>query len=155
MANIFDVAQYILSKKRTLTTMKLQKLCYYAQAWHLVWEDKELFEEDFQAWANGPVCKDLYVRHRGFFEVDETFFDAYTSSVRLTDNEKETVDIILRDYGDKAPHWLSELTHQERPWKETRGSLPAGSSSDAVIPKELMQGYYTGLLGGDGEEEED
>lgn len=28
----------------------------YCQAWSLVWDDTPLFEEDFQAWTNGPVC---------------------------------------------------------------------------------------------------
>lgn len=32
MANVFDVAKYILEKKGIMSTMKLQKLCYYAQA---------------------------------------------------------------------------------------------------------------------------
>lgn len=32
MANVFDVAAYILEKEGEMTTMKLQKLCYYAQA---------------------------------------------------------------------------------------------------------------------------
>ena len=37
MANAFDVAAYILEKKGEMTTLKLQKLVYYAQAWSLVW----------------------------------------------------------------------------------------------------------------------
>jgi len=49
--------------------MKLQKLCYYAQAWHMVWEDETLFDEDFQAWANEPVCRSLYASHRREFMV--------------------------------------------------------------------------------------
>ena len=59
-----DVADYILAKKGTMSAMKLQKLVYYAQAWHLVWEDKELFPEEIQAWANGPVVPSLYTLHQ-------------------------------------------------------------------------------------------
>lgn len=54
MANVFDVAKYILVQRGEMSTMKLQKLCYYCQAWSLVWDDKPLFEEEFQAWANVP-----------------------------------------------------------------------------------------------------
>lgn len=32
MADVFDVAAYILQRQGRMTTMKLQKLCYYAQA---------------------------------------------------------------------------------------------------------------------------
>lgn len=36
-ANVFDVAKYILDTVGgEITSMKLQKLCYYSQAWHMV-----------------------------------------------------------------------------------------------------------------------
>ncbi len=54
MADVFDVAAYILNKQGRMTTMKLQKLCYYAQAWHLVWAEKPLFDEPIQAWGEWP-----------------------------------------------------------------------------------------------------
>lgn len=47
MATVFDVACYILSKQGCMTTMKLEKLCYYAQAWSLVWDERPLFDEEF------------------------------------------------------------------------------------------------------------
>ena len=37
---VFDVAAYILQKTGSMTTMKLQKLVYYSQAWSLVWDEK-------------------------------------------------------------------------------------------------------------------
>ena len=55
MASVFDVAKYILHKSGRLSTWKLQKLCYYAQAWEIAWTETPIFEEDFEAWANGPV----------------------------------------------------------------------------------------------------
>ena len=58
MANVFDTAKYILEQSGSMSTMKLQKLCYYSQAWSLVWDDSPLFDEDFQAWAN-------FSKHRG------------------------------------------------------------------------------------------
>lgn len=48
MANIISVAKYILEQRGAMTTMKLQKLCYYSQAWSLAWDDKPLFDEDFK-----------------------------------------------------------------------------------------------------------
>lgn len=47
MGSVFDTAKYILEKCGTMSTMKLQKLCYYSQAWSLVWDDAPLFDEDF------------------------------------------------------------------------------------------------------------
>lgn len=56
MATVFDVAQYILERLGQTTAIKLEKLVYYAQAWHLVWEDTPLFASRIEAWANGSVC---------------------------------------------------------------------------------------------------
>lgn len=71
MANVFDVAKYILHKKGPMTTMKLQKLVYYCQAWSLVWDGKPIFEEKIQAWASGPVVRELYNEHRGVFIISD------------------------------------------------------------------------------------
>lgn len=147
MANIYDVAYFILEKKPGITTMKLQKLCYYAQAWSLAWDEKPLFDQDFQAWANGPVCYELYQTHRGKFTINKEDLEGYISEKDpFTSDEIETMQIVLEDYGNETPYYLSELTHKERPWKQTRGSLPLGESSTDVIPKELIQEYYAGLL---------
>ena len=65
MPTVFDVAKYILKKTGQIPSMKLQKLVYYCQAWSLAWDDVPLFDEDFQAWANDPVCPDLFDLHHG------------------------------------------------------------------------------------------
>lgn len=145
MASVFDVAKYILQKMGRTTTMKLEKLCYYCQAWSLAWDEEPLFDEDFQAWANGPVCPALFTFHRGLFSVDASLF-ANRPDYPFLDREIETMDIVIRDYGDKEPHWLSELTHQETPWKLARYGVPIGEPCDNVITKESMLEYYGGLL---------
>jgi len=93
--------------------MKLQKLVYYSQAWSLVWDEKPLFEEKIEAWANGPVVRELYERHRGMFKVPRWDGDPEI----LTIDEKETVDSILGFYGRMCSQELSSLTHREDPWK--------------------------------------
>ena len=64
-----DVAQYILNyfrkKGQPITTLKLQKLVYYVQAWSLVWDDAPIFDEDFEAWVNGPVVRSLFYKLQG------------------------------------------------------------------------------------------
>ncbi|MBC8146611.1 MAG: hypothetical protein H8E98_01335 [Bacteroidetes bacterium] len=37
--SVYDVADYILKQVGYITTMKLQKLVYYCQAWSLVWDE--------------------------------------------------------------------------------------------------------------------
>lgn len=144
MATVFDVAKYVLSKTGRITTMKLQKLVYYCQAWSLGWDGVPLFDEDFQAWANGPVCPELFSRHKGRFVVDESFL-ADREDYSFDPDAIETMDAVLDYYGNKEPQWLSELTHKEAPWKEARAGVAVGSICTNVITKDSMQQYYGGL----------
>lgn len=143
MASALDVAAYILQKHGRMTTMKLQKLVYYAQAWALVWDEKPLFSERIEAWANGPVCPDLYSAHRGFYAVDTHEIEGNPDN--LTNHETETVDAVLKYYGDKPAQWLIELTHIEAPWIAARGDTPPGAASSAEISFASMADYYSSL----------
>ncbi len=144
--NIFDVASYIIDKLGTVTTMKLQKLTYYCQAWSLVWDDKPLFDEEFEAWANGPVCKVLFDKHKGQFSIsDASIFAAYKSGDEFSADEKDTMDSVIDFYSDKTPHWLSDLTHSELPWIEARKGCRDGEYCSNIINKETMRQYYSGL----------
>lgn len=143
MANVFDVAKYILNKQGVMSTMKLQKLCYYAQAWSLVWDDAPLFDEDFEAWANGPVCRPLFNKTKGKFNV--TASDEDGDETNLTDNQRDTIDKVLEHYATHDANWLSQLTHMEAPWNEARIGIPAGCGCNNVITKESMAIYYGGL----------
>lgn len=145
MVSIYDVALYVLNELGEITTMKLQKLLYYCQAWSLAWDAEELFQEDFQAWANGPVCPELYSKHRGKFKIDSSLLQEFGDVSKLNEKEKETIEAVLDFYKDKTPLWLSDLTHSERPWIEARKGLKPGESSQNIISKEVMQDYYAGL----------
>ena len=140
---VFDTARYILEKLGPMSTMKLQKLCYYSQAWSLVWDDTELFSEEFEAWANGPVCKELYDATRGMFTV--TAKDEPGDSNNLSENQKDSINLVLDYYAKHNAQWLSQLTHMEDPWLQARVNVPAGESSSNIITKESMALYYGGL----------
>jgi uncharacterized phage-associated protein len=146
MANVHDVAVYILRKQGQMSAMKLQKLVYYAKAWHLAWEDAPLFPEEIQAWANGPVVYDLYKLHRGRFDVNPRTFRSGKPD-NLTENEKESIDAVLGHYGRMKAYELSELTHREAPWRDARGGLPAGAACSEPITDVAMYEYYLGLIG--------
>lgn len=144
MITEFDVARYILEKQGEMSAMKLQKLIYYSQAWSMVWDERTLFESDFEAWANGPVLPSVYEIHRGKFLVDVSLFKMGDAS-NLDDDASDTVDQVLKVYGSKTAQWLSNLTHDESPWKDARGDLPPMDRSNKVIEKGRIHEYYSGL----------
>ena len=141
MVSVFDVAAYILKRQGLMSTWKLQKLCYYAQVWSIAWTEKPLFEEEFEAWSNGPVCRELFNKHKGMYMIDKIEGNPNA----LTSNEKEIVDTVLHDYGNMEPYELRELSHSETPWKNARNGLEVGVPCNTVITKTAMGEYYGGL----------
>jgi uncharacterized phage-associated protein len=135
----FDVAKYILSDQASsITAMKLQKLCYYGQAWHLAWTRKPLFRDTIEAWAKGPVVKSLYDAHKGRYAVSIDSFGAGDPS-RLSPAQQNIVDRVLQSYGPLSATQLSMLTHSEAPWVNARNTLPEGARSNAIIAPEVLQ----------------
>jgi uncharacterized phage-associated protein len=145
MPTVFDVAKYILETRGETSAMKLQKLVFYAQVWTLAWDDAPLFNEKIEAWANGPVVPELFQTHKGRFSLNA--FDIRGDSSNLTTVQRANIDNVLAHYGDKTPQWLSDLTHMEAPWLETRteANLRDGDRGSAEIPLERMQNYYANL----------
>ncbi len=71
MTDVFDVAAFILKECGPVPAMKLYRLTYYCQAWSLVWDDTPLFPQPVEAWANGPIIRELYESHRGTYLISE------------------------------------------------------------------------------------
>lgn len=150
MASVHDVAAYILSKQDApISTWKLQKLVYYSQAWHLVWDEEPLFAEKIEAWANGPVVRPLYLKHRGQFSVSEW---RWGNPDALSESEKATINLVLASYGGLSGRQLSHLTHSEAPWRDAREGLGPTDLSSAPITLDAMQAYYEALDADDGAE---
>ena len=120
MISIIQAARYLVylsyeKKRSSLTPLKLQKLLYLAQGWSFVWDDKPLFEEEFEAWQYGPVNTEVYLEFRkyGRSEIPE-----YEGNSCLEDSDaKETLNAIWRDYSSYSAFELVDLTHSQLPWK--------------------------------------
>lgn len=142
MATAHDVAAYILEKMGQMTALKLQKLVYYSQAWSLVWDERPLFTERIEAWANGPVVRALYAHHRQQFQVSVW---PLGNSGNLTPTQKDSIDKVLAFYGNKSSQWLSDLTHKESPWQQARRGLADNDRGTSEITHAAMAEYYSEL----------
>lgn len=141
MASITDVATYILENLESVSTMKLQKLAFYSQAYHLVNDGAPLFPEEFEAWANGPVAPDLFRKHRGEFVISRGFFGPLDSGA-LSEAEKATIDHVLSRLKDWTGAQLSNLTHSEAPWQEARAGLAPNARSTKPITNHRIRTFY-------------
>ncbi|MGN0461018.1 MAG: Panacea domain-containing protein [Ruminococcus sp.] len=133
MANVLDVAQYIIDsyKQRTnedIDELKLHKLLYFCQRESLALTDSPLFEEELQGWVHGPVSTDV----RSHFEQGIGITVATHS---LSEKEKVVVDTVMNEYCEYASWKLRELSHNEISWINSRKGLR--SSDRGCIPLSL------------------
>ena len=137
MYTIFDVANFFLSKEE-MTHKKLQKLCYYAQAWYCALHQGEpLVDAEFQAWVHGPVAPELYSRYadRGWSPIPKI-----DSKPQMREETMEFLDMVYNTYEDLDGDDLEYLTHQESPWINARKGLEALTPS-----RNVMHEYYLSL----------
>lgn len=140
MLTVFDVARWFLSKE-SMTHKKLQKMCYYAQAWYCaLFNEGPLFNEEIQAWVHGPVCPALYAKYSGYRwnEIPKEEFDASNFSV----NAVEALEAVYESYGEYDGDQLEWLTHSETPWQEARGNLKKWETCTNAISTEKMREFY-------------
>lgn len=126
-----------------ITSLKLQKLVYYAQAWYLANFDRPLFKDDFEAWAHGPVHPGLYHSYKHFGWDALPPQDGALPPVAL----REFLRKIYESYGQLGAKRLERLTHQELPWKEARSGLSPEAASNNRILKLTMRNFYAEQIG--------
>ena len=154
MAHVQDVAAYILERLGPMSAMKLQKLCYFSYGYHLAWEERPLFPERFEAWANGPVCPPLYALHRGRFGLVPG--DIKGAAAELDVGERESIDLVLGAYAKFTAHQLSAMTHSEGPWLEARRRAHAGTldrSSEELTDEDIFE-FFDALTSADASAEQ-
>ena len=130
------IANYILGVYGTrfsgLTNMKLQKLVYYVKAWSMV-SGADIVADDFVAFKHGPVSNDLYSVLKRYGR-DIVPHDASMPALDLTDKDALLVDMIVYTYGRLSAFTLSDITHNETPWKNT--------SQSSTIDLGAMKAFY-------------
>jgi len=143
MHTVFQIADYFLHKasqeeddSEIISNLKLQKLVYYAQGFHLAMYDKPLFEEKIEAWTHGPVCPELYhtkKQHKNGAVDPNPEFDASI----FNKQEKDLLDEIYEVYGQFSAWKLRNLTHIESPWRD---NIDIGSNQ--VIAHDNLKTYF-------------
>ena len=146
MASILSVAKWFLSRQ-SMEHKKLQKLCYYGQAWHCALEGRPLFSDRIEAWVHGPVIPSLYQEYKSYGwqkipqvkDFDESIFSSETL---------EVLRAVYDTYGDFTGMQLESLTHSEVPWQKARGELYPSKPLELCtneIQEQDMREYYRRL----------
>lgn len=139
MADVEDVAAAILDRQGPMDAYKLQKLVYFAQTVSLAWRDTPLFEEEVQAFKDGPVVYPLFKLHQGRYTVSR--IEGHPN--RIDEAGQCVIDFVCGMYGEKTGRQLSAITHGEGPWRAVRErvGLRDGQWGMPVIPKGMLREY--------------
>lgn len=140
MENVRDIAKWFLSKE-PMTHKKLQKLCYYSQAWYCaLYDGSPLFEDRIEAWVHGPVIPTLFPIYADYKWLPIPMEDFDES--KLSDESLDIMEAVYNTYGEFSGDQLESLTHSESPWKDARGELKPWETSDNEITTIAMREYY-------------
>ena len=137
---------YIFKREEEVTPLALQKMLYYIQGLYMVTHNRAFFDEDCQAWAHGPVFRDVYDVFKSFKynPIDDTRFAMFQNRFdELSDDERHIIDLVVDSFGVYSGKTLERITHQEAPWLNARVNCLPGESSDEVITKDAIKAYFS------------
>ena len=150
MSMAIDVAKFLLElaeredEPDRLSHLRLQKLLYYTQGWSLALRDKALFRDRIEAWAHGPVVKKLYPHFASYGNGTIPSPD-FKFSDGLDAEEKELVEAVWDAYKKFSATSLREMSHTEKPWKDTRGTLKPADKCEEEITQAAMKKFFKSL----------
>ena len=150
---VFDVANYFLKCQDEkcgdmMSNMKIQKLVYYAQGFHLAYTGNPLFDEPIVAWPHGPVCPDLYEAFKVYDGKPIPIPHSLDISEIFDEETIYILDKVHERYGQYSAWKLRNLSHEETPWRK------AFYSFDNLISVDSIKEYFKSILI-DNEEDDD
>nr|DAY01126.1 MAG TPA: hypothetical protein [Caudoviricetes sp.]DAY75333.1 MAG TPA: hypothetical protein [Caudoviricetes sp.] len=131
-----DIANKIVSKTDlehgdTISNLKLQKMMYYQQGFHLAYFGTPLFDEDIVAWQYGPVVPSVYKEYKSF---ESNSISTSKEGISLSDDEEELFNNVYEEYNQFSAVALMKMTHEESPWKTTE--------INSVISRDKMMSFF-------------
>jgi uncharacterized phage-associated protein len=144
-----ELANYILASVGSMNHLKLQKLIYYVEAYHLAYFEQSLIEDEFEAWLHGPVSRKIWDYYKNIANVyDNVTADGDEKEIektfeqKITEDQKELIQDVLEEYGKESAYRLECMTHAELPWQEARRGCAPDDKCEEKINKKTMQSYY-------------
>jgi uncharacterized phage-associated protein len=137
-----DVADYFIGtvdydSGDNITNLKLQKLLYYAQGFHVAMHaGQPLFSESVLAWPHGPAVRQVHIRYNCKWHAIDRKLDFEIGAYAPED--REILDAVRLSYGELSATRLENMTHEESPWLKT--------PRYKAISHELLIDYFSPLV---------
>lgn len=137
-----DIAKYFINELHP-EPLKLQKLLYFAQGFSYAFYDKELFNDDFEAWVHGPVIPSIYHEYKSY---EYNPIDLNYNLKEFSNDVIDLLEYIKKNYAKYDAKYLEEITHKEEPWLLSCTGLDPDERSDKTIPKSNIAAYFTSYV---------
>ena len=133
-----DIANFFLCLSEpdvgdVLSNLKIQKLVYYAQGFHLAIFGTPLFEDPILAWEHGPVVPSLYYEFKQYGSGQIPVPEEFDTDI-FSKEQNELLLEVNQVFGQFSAWKLRNMTHSERPWNET--------DRNQEISHGLMKDYF-------------
>jgi uncharacterized phage-associated protein len=148
MATAIDVAKFLIQLAASedepdlLSHLRLQKLLYYVQGWSLALRSVPMFPERIEAWAHGPVVRDLYREFAQYgFEVIPP--EHFNEPANLEDDEAELTAEVWEGYKGYSATSLRTMTHSESPWRNAHAGYGPAARCEEEITCESLREFFS------------
>ena len=135
MLSVHDVARELRHRLPQVGDVKIHKLAYYCQGWHLVRTGERMFPEAIEAWTNGPVVADLW--H------DEKRSRPLPPARRADDEQVAVIDYVIARYGRYTGRELIRKTHLEDPWRDVSERDDSFDTANPEITDSALLSWFT------------
>lgn len=161
LLDIKELASFLVSYfdfyEDPITQLKLQKLLYFIQGWHLAYFDCELFKDEPEAWVKGTVYRRIYSAYgsRGYAILlpnsknkikTESEINKKLSELGCNKEQTELIKAVLKKYGNMTTSKLVLINHLHEPWINARKNLDILERGNRVIKNESIKKYFKKFL---------
>jgi len=139
LSNVVDAFLLLDDKEDSsdgISNLKLQKLVYYAQGFHLAMYDVPLFENEIEAWMHGPVVPELYHQFKEFGKNPIPANQDFDIPAIFNQQQIDLICEVQETFGQFSAWQLRNMTHEEKPWMDHK------DSAEKIIPKEELKEYF-------------
>lgn len=145
------LVSYILEKYGKMSHLKLQKLLYYIESYHLASFDDSIVEDEFEAWIHGPVSRKVYDTVKDlsilygeihYTQEEGEILPSVQLNEKLTGDQLQLIDDVLIELTPLSGFELENMTHSEFPWQYARKGYGPADRCNATIPKTIMHEFY-------------
>lgn len=148
------LADYILKNYGPMSHLKLQKLLFYCDAYHMAYFGEELVTDEFEAWVHGPVSRAVYdsLKDKSILYSDLSFIDHGVNPddeiKKLTSDQQTMLNDVLGELSTWTGTQLEATTHRESPWIEARRGYGDGAKCSVHISKTTTLEFYKKEING-------